>query len=200
MNKRTGILRVLMTACCCMLAAGLAIGLSGCGKSNDEELIRTSVTEVMEVFKNPTEENLKQFVDSDTVDTTELDKYDIDIYEFLGHCFKHFSYEIGEVKVDGDKATVDVTLTNANVSKAMENATNKVMGNIDQYTDMLSAEDGQKEFMKVFFDEIYAELDATDDLVTSNETLSLTKTDGEWDVDKTSLDSVVSAMYGGLEI
>ena len=198
MNKRTGILRILMSACCCMLAAGLVLALSGCGKSNGEELIRTSVTEVMEVFKNPTEENLKQFVENSDIDTSELDAYDIDLYEFLGHCFKHFSYEVGEVKVDGDHATVDVTVTNANVSKAMENATNTVMGNVDQYADMLAAEDGQKQFMKVFFDEIYAELDGSDELVTSDEKLTLTKTDGEWEVDKSSLDSVVSAMYGGL--
>lgn len=199
MNKHRGIFRALATATSCLLALALAVGLSGCG-NNDEELIRTSVTEVMEVFKNPTPENLQEYIDDTDVDTSELEQYGIDLNEFLVHCFKHFDYTINDVKIDGDTATVDVTVTNADVQKAMEEATNAVMGNLNNYSDLLTAEDGEQQFMKIFFDEVYQQLDASEELVTNDTTLKLNKTDGEWDVDKEALDDVVSAMYGGLEI
>ena len=71
MSKRTGALRAITTIVSCVLALGLAVGLNGCGK-NDEELIRASVSEVMDVFKNPTKENLQKFVNEDEMDLTTL--------------------------------------------------------------------------------------------------------------------------------
>lgn len=199
MNKRMGVLRAITTIVSCVLALGLVVGLNGCGK-NDEELIRASVSEVMDLFKNPTKENLQGFVNEDEVDLSTLEEYDIDIYEFLGHSFKHFDYTINDVTVDGDTATASLTLTNTDLGAVVEETTTEITENIDDYADVLNGENGRKEFMKIFFNKIYEKLDASEETVSTDATLQLNKVDGEWEVDDSSMDAVVSAMYGGLEL
>jgi hypothetical protein len=199
MNKRMGALRAITTIVSCVLALGLVVGLNGCGK-NDEELIRASVSEVMDLFKNPTKENLQGFINEDEIDLSTLEEYDIDIYEFLGHSFKHFDYTINDVTVDGDTASANLTLTNTDLGAVVEETTTEITENIDDYADILNGENGRKEFMKLFFDKIYEKLDASEETVSTDATLQLNKVDGEWEVDESSMDAVVSAMYGGLEL
>lgn len=199
MNKRMGALRAITTIVSCVLALGLVVGLNGCGK-NDEELIRASVSEVMDLFKNPTKENLQGFINEDEVDLSTLEEYDIDIYEFLGHSFKHFDYTINDVTVDGDTASANLTLTNTDLGAVVEETTTEITENIDDYADVLNGENGRKEFMKIFFNKIYEKLDASEETVSTDATLQLNKVDGEWEVDDSSMDAVVSAMYGGLDL
>lgn len=194
-----GALRAITTIVSCVLALGLVVGLNGCGK-NDEELIRASVSEVMDLFKNPTKENLQGFVNEDEVDLSTLEEYDIDIYEFLGHSFKHFDYTINDVTVDGDTASANLTLTNTDLGAVVEETTTEITKNIDDYADVLNGENGRKEFMKIFFNKIYEKLDTSEETVSTDATLQLNKVDGEWEVDDSSMDAVVSAMYGGLEL
>lgn len=199
MNKRMGALRAITAIVSCVLALGLVVGLNGCGK-NDEELIRASVSEVMDLFKNPTKENLQGFINEDEIDLSTLEEYDIDIYEFLGHSFKHFDYTINDVTVDGDTASANLTLTNTDLGAVVEETTTEITENIDDYADVLNGENGRKEFMKIFFNKIYEKLDASEETVSTDATLQLNKVDGEWEVDDSSMDAVVSAMYGGLEL
>lgn len=199
MNKRTGALRAITTIVSCVLALGLAVGLNGCGK-NDEELIRASVAEVMDTFKNPTKENIQEFINEDELDLSAIEEYDIDIYEFLEHSFKHFDYTINDVVVDGDTATASLTLTNADLGAVIEDATTEITENIEDYQDIINGENGRNEFMKVFFNKIYEKLDATEETVSNDATLKLKKVDGEWEVDDSSMNEVISAMYGGVSI
>ena len=199
MNKRTGLLRILTTMLGCVLAFGLVIGLAGCEKSNDEEQIRSAVSQVMDAFKNPTKENLKQFVDASDVNLDELEQYGVDIYEFLGHCFSHFDYKINEVKVEKDGATASLSLTNADLGKAMQAAQEEYMANLD-YTAIQNSDNPQLEVAKGLFAKIYEKLDASEDLVTTDATLKLTKVNGEWKLDEQSVNEVVSAMYGGIQL
>ena len=200
MNRRFDFKRIALTIASCVLALGLALGLSACSKQNDEELIRASISEVMEVFKNPTEENLKPYIEESDIDLSELEEYDVDLYEFMGHCFKHFDYSIDEVKVDGDKGTATLTLTNADLNAAVTAATEDITANMSDYTDLITSEDGEKEFMKIYFGKVYDALDAATDTVSTEATLKLEKKDGKWDVDDSSVNEVVGAMFGGIEL
>lgn len=203
MYKKPAIVRVLAAAASCVLALGLVIGLNGCGKPNDEELIRTSITEVMEVFKNPTKENLAQYVEAAGDDLSEFEEYGIDIYEFMEHSFAKFDYTIGDVTVDGDTATADLTLTNVDLKTTLETVQEDIYANVLDYSEMFDAEDeeeGQRQFMQLFFQKIYDALDASEEVVSTDAQLKLNKVDGEWQVDETSLNAVVGGMYGGIEL
>ena len=199
MHKHNGILRAFTTLVGCVLALGLVAGLSGCGK-NDEELVRAAVTEAMEPFKNPTEENLKPYVEDSSIDTSELDQYGIDLYEFMGHSFAKFDYKINDVKVDGDTAKAELTVTNVDLGSVIETVTNEITSHPEEYADIIYGEDGQREFMKLFFDKIYEELDKSEETVSSDVTLEFEKSDGEWKVVDSSISNVVSGMFGGLQI
>lgn len=198
MGKRSSLARLLTGLLGFVLAFGLAVGLSGCGK-NDEQLIRSSVTEVLDTFKNPTPEGLQKYIDDSNVDLSTLEEYDVDFTEFMMHMFKHFDYTIDDVKVDGDAADVSVTLSNADLNAALE-ATLTDLDDLSEYADMLSADDGQKQFMKMFMQKLYEHIDSSEDIVSNSATLKLNKVDNEWSVDEASLDEVVSAMYGGFEL
>ena len=184
----------------------LTIALVGCvfltACSNDEEEIKTSISTLMEDFKNPTEENLSKYMD-DELDSSveELQSYGIDIYEFLGHCFKHLDYTIDSVEVDGDTATAHLTVSNADISAAMTSATSEVQewATTDEAADVVANQDQQAVIAKLmeFF---YNDVDNSTDIVTTEVDLQLEKTDGEWQPTDDSLNEFVSAMYGGMTL
>lgn len=129
MKKRSGKrkLRLASILTVIMLAAGM---LAGCG-GNDEEVIKKGITDELESIKNLDEEVLDELqVDSLT---SQMEPMGIDGKEFMKEYLSGFDYEIGEVKVDGKKATASVTLKcrsfkdyNAALGKASEELTKDV--------------------------------------------------------------------------
>ena len=136
MNKRQSVARALACALACLLAVGLSLCLSGCGV-NDKEQIEASVAEIMDAFKDPSEENLKPYFEGSGVDVSSFDENGIDIYEFADHVFKRFDYEIVEVGVDGDTGLAKLKLTNADLNAAMDDAVAEMSENVDAYTEVL---------------------------------------------------------------
>ncbi len=201
MSKRQGFARMLVALVASFVTLGLSLALVGCGKkANEEEIIRQAVTETMDIFKNPTEEALAEVLKDADSSLEVLDEYGIDIYEFMGHCFRNFDYSIGEISIDGDVATAELTVTNTDLQAAIETASDDITNNYDEYLDVVLGDDGERQFMQLFFQKVYEQMDATDETVTNDVTLKLKKEDGVWDVDDSGVDAVVSAMFGGLEM
>lgn len=199
--SNTHLVRRIVTG---LLAATLALLVSfslGACQQNDEKVIREGATQVLEAFKNPTKENLSPYLEDMDDETTEmLDSYGIDIYEFLGHAFKHFDYSIGEIKVNGDKATVDITAKNANLDSAIEVASQKFEEEVTQDEIIsLYSDGGEKAVMQKFFTYAYQALDDSTDIKETSATLDFTKTDGEWEVDDSSMEDFLSTVYGGAD-
>ncbi len=190
----------VMRAICCMfvalVAASLTIGLSACAK-NDEEQVTADATEVLEAFKNPTQENLKPYFEGSGVDMSVFENNGIDVYEFASHAFENFDYSLGEVKVDGGKATVEVTVKNASLEAAMEAATADLESTIDQYADVIVGENGEQEFMGILFNKIYEKLNDDPQMVETPVTMTYTKMDDAWHADDASIDQLIEAMFGG---
>ncbi len=201
MSKRQGFARMLVALVASFVTLGLSLALVGCGKKvNEEEIIRQAVTETMDIFKNPTEEALAEVLKDADSSLEVLDEYGIDIYEFMGHCFRNFDYSIGEISIDGDVATAELTVTNTDLQSAIETASDDITNNYDEYLGVVLGDDGERQFMQLFFQKVYEQMDATDETVTNDVTLKLKKEDGVWDVDDSGVDAVVSAMFGGLEM
>ena len=191
--------RIMSSLMCCMLALGVALGLAGCG-NNAEKLIRADVEEAMEIFKNPTKEKLQPYLEKSGADLGELSEYGIDIYEFCEHAFKHFDYNIDSVKVDGDTATVKLTVRNANLTDAVTKVTEDITSNIGDYAEYFTGEDSEAELYRVIFSKVYDELDKATETVESEATLTYTKDDGAWSVDKESMQVLISKMFGGVRL
>ena len=199
MNARSVMRRLVTVAVAAVVAVGMTVGLSAC--QNDEELIKSSTKDVLDAFKNPTEENLKPYMgDVDQSDLDEMERYGIDPYELMGHVFKHFDYEIKDVKVEGDKATVSLSVTNASVKDAADEAIKEIEAEAQQDPDSLSQyQSDQKAFMQYYINKVYDALDKATDTTTTDATLTFHKENNEWEVDEDSLDEFLSAALGGIE-
>ncbi|MBP3894567.1 MAG: hypothetical protein J6D34_11080 [Atopobiaceae bacterium] len=199
MRRQNKVVSALVAVVCCMLTFGLSVGLFGCGK-NDETVIRETISQALDPFKSPTRESLEPIITKSGTDLSEIEEYGIDPYEFMTHCLSHFDYTIDSVTVDGESATASLTLKSADISVAVKAVQAEMTENAADYADILSSEDALREFMKTFFDKVYEKLDASEELVESQAQLNLTKTDGEWGVDDDGVNTIVSGMFGGIEI
>ena len=198
MNARSVMRRLVTVAVAAVVAVGMTVGLSAC--QNDEELIKSSTKDVLDALKNPTEENLEPYMgDVDQSDLDEMERYGIDPYELMGHVFKHFDYEIKDVEVEGDKATVSLSVTNASVKDAADEVTQEIMEEARQDPDSLSRyQSDQKAFMQYYINKVYDALDKATDTTTTDATLTFHKENNEWEVDEDSLDEFLSAALGGI--
>ncbi|MDI9591365.1 MAG: hypothetical protein QM302_10070 [Acidobacteriota bacterium] len=198
MNLPRKLSRVVSAVACCVLATCLSVGLVACA-NNDEQLIRASVTKTLDLFKDPTKEKLGDFVESSSVDVDQLQGYGIDVYEFFEHGLARFDYEVGEVRVSGDTAEVDLSLTNVDLDAVASAVADDMRSDLDSYVSLMAGENAQQEFMKVYFQKVYEALDASEETVTTEATLKLTKRNGEWEVDEDSMGEVISGVWGGVE-
>ncbi len=183
-------------------SAALALSVCACGNSGPkaEDQVRTMVDNTMAIFKNPSSENISNYIDDETASA--LDQYGIDLSDFLGHAFKNLTYTIDEVSVDGDTANVKMTITNVNLDEAMDAA----LAEFDKWSDTdeamkLYQDEGQDGLYKKLFDLLYEQIDVLGDggTKTTEATLYLAKQeDGSWDITNDADNSdFYAALYGG---
>lgn len=188
--------------------ANLVAGIYG-GFSTEEledtvaqGFMRFSITKMFDALKSGDEDILSAFVDENNENMNQLKEYDIDIYEMMRHLFTHFDYEIGDIAVNEDSATVDLTVTNAN----LQSITSEMTANIQNDTEFVEqarqyiTNDDMKGYMQLFFSKLYQAIDESDDLVTSDMQIKFTNTNGEWDIDQSSMDEFVSKVFGGFDV
>ena len=192
--------RMIALIIAAILALGTAFALSGCG-GNSEQVIRDGIDEQLGAFKNPTKETLAPYMgELDSAQISQLESYGIDIYEFLGHVLKKFDYTIGDITVDGDKATADISVTNIDASSIMNEAIDKAKSDPEVIAAMQKiAESGdQAEIMKYLMSYVYDALDAATETTTTDTQITLTKNGNTWEVDEESMSDLLVGMYGSL--
>lgn len=91
-----------------VLAFVCALALSACGGASAEDLIRAD----LENYFGDSDTAAEQFAEGlESSAGDELDQLGISEDEFTEAYLEGFSYEIGDISVDGDTATVKLTLT-----------------------------------------------------------------------------------------
>lgn len=188
-----------------VFAAVLALGLFavvGCSSNNDEQVIREGIAKELDVFKNPTAESLAPYMSAiDSSTQAQLDSYGVDIVEFLQHALAKFDYEIGDIKVDGNKATAAIKVTNIDVSKIANETMANIQDNpelVAKVQDIVANGGTQKDAMKAVFEYLYTAFDAATETVTTDTEITLTKTGNTWDVDQDSMSGLLTGIYGNL--
>lgn len=96
----------------------LAIALAGCSSGpSDEDVIRQGVSEELAAIKAGGDE----FISSVEEDAGEdLKTLGIDARDFMSAYLDGFDYSVGDVKVDGDSATVHLSITCRSMGEATE--------------------------------------------------------------------------------
>ena len=154
------------------------------------------------MLKNPTEENLKALLGDKISQLDQVKAMGVDPIELIQHMFAKFDYSVGDVKVDGDTATAKLTLTNVDLQSVMNDVQSNMTSDSEfmaKVTEAASSGDMTKVYPLVF-EKMYAGIDASDKLVTSDVEMKLDKKDGQWTVNEDNMSDIVSSMYGGLDM
>ena len=188
-----------------VFAAVLALGMfavAGCSSSNDEQVIRDGITKELDIFKNPTQEALQPYLDKmDSSQIQQLEALGVDIVEFLQHALGKFDYEIGDITIDGDKATAALKVTNIDVSTIMNDTMTKLQSDpavAKEGQDVIANGGDQKDTLKVVFKYLYDALDAATETTTTDTQITLTKDGNVWNVDQDSMSGLLTGIYGSL--
>ena len=193
----------------------LAFCLVGCG-DNSEQVITEGLQSMLEPFRDPTVDSLKEAVvtlggtKSDAEDMADLfdemeEEYGIDADQLLEHLFLDYNYAVSNVQVDGDDATAVVTLTTKDFEAAADaleeySASDEFEGKVEELLEDDSIEDIDdfyKAMYQIVFEKFYECVEDAD-TVTKDVDVSLTCTDDVWELDDSSTDDLVEALFTGL--
>ena len=201
MRETTLAKRIRTFALALVLAVGMVV-LVACGaqKGGAEAEIEEVLTSTLEEVRDPSDETISTYLDTDTVDA--LDAYGIDAKEFWACLFSNLDYEIGDIKVDGDAATAELTIENTDLDAAFEVWEEDISSWItSSEAQDLYAEEGENALMKYSFEQLMDTIEHGDiDIVSDDVTVSLEKVDGEWAISEDSYDDLVNALFAGSEL
>lgn len=196
--KRSTFRKLLVTAVSCVLALSVVV-LTGCG-ANDEEAIREVVNNELSLIKNPDEDTIQEIEDQLATDDTMkeyLQSSDFNVSDFMSHTFGRMEYSIDSVEVDGDTATVTVSLKNPNVTKAMEAANTDLYSMDTAELQEIYTSEGEVGLMDKVFELYYEEIDKAEVEDCGTVTYDMQKSDGTWgfaDADTASSDTLGALM------
>ena len=198
----------LRTLCLSAFALVCALGVGGC--ASDVDRVKDVVASLLESYVVPVPgENGNEPRDAswpaadfgDVATMEVLSGYGVDADEWHRHCFRHFSFEVGDATVDGDSATVSVNVTNTSLSAALDAAG----ADFTAFAETQESEDtyvkgGRAALFSHLVDLVYAHLDANESPVTTTVDLALTRGDDGWVLDVSGNEAFFSALYGGSNV
>lgn len=100
--------KLLVAVFATALMAMTLVGATGCANNANENVIRTSLSEELDAYKNHDSSIVSQIR---MQNAAELAMLGIDGEEYANALLDGFDYSIEDVKVDGDDATVTLVLT-----------------------------------------------------------------------------------------
>ena len=167
-----------------VMSTGLCISLAACGgvSQEDEQMINSELDKEFGTLKNPTQDTVNALFGDDASKLEEFSRYGIDPIEMLKHAFGHLDYKVDNIKAEGDKATVKVTLTNVDFQAVASQFASDMQNDEElraQATAALVSGDEQGAY-KVLFDKLYTALDESDNVVASTAEFQLEKENGQW--------------------
>ncbi len=202
-NKRQlGIQLVAMVLCALLLIAmGACTPSTTTTAQQDKDLVVAEAKRVLEPYKSITREDLSKGhrpIAGD--DQTEVfSQWGIDPYEMCAIVLSTYDYQIDDVVIDGDAATVQVTVRFVDVAAAMQRviANGNTEANVSAFGELYRSDDGSGTVQLVYKELLDAI--ANEKSRTSAEVkLMERKVDGTWFVDASSLDAIVSAAFGAI--
>lgn len=172
-----------------VVALLVGCGLSGC-KSDDTTVVSQKLESAIFAFKNSQHaEETKLIADNQNP----LLGFGVAEQEAAASCLKHFGYEIGDVTIDGDRASATVHATNADFNAVMQAATQQALENaIKTKTQQANGPEIENMLSKGILDGMAAE-DAK--IVFADIVVNLTRNANEWTFDDPS--QILQILFAG---
>ena len=191
--------RLVLVLFAAVMACVVLLFATGCGNSAEKsrEAIEQSVRATLDELTALTSDSDTQLFTSDYAQ--ELVAAGVDPATVYGPLFSRMTYSIDGVTVDGDQAEVELTVTNVDLTTAMQNYTAVLTGELSTKAgrDALAALDTAA--ATKHFAEVLVECLESDELGTTTQTVALSfqRTDGVWTLQNGS--DLGSALLGGLD-
>lgn len=176
-----------------MLLLFLVAGIYGCGAKKPSVVTTTYLEEIKKGTSGDFEKLLNKTLNK-TDDENKDQAYDESTKKLINSMNK-ITYKINSEKIDGDSATVNVTLNGPDMSKVMKDFVNKAMDNA--LSQAFAQTQTSEEENKKLYDDMLSE--CLDNITYTERTgdIKLTKTDGQW---KINTDDSLSKLLLGMDV
>ena len=172
----------MLCACCLVLAACGGSGSSSAASSTkaDEEAIAAEMQKNVESFNEGIAGGGLEGITSDETVSSLLEMAQVKPEDFVAALQKNMVMEVGEIKVDGDKATVEVTFVKPDITgmtSQLEQAWEKASADLD--TSKMTQEELLAEYGKVMISVM-----ESPDMPTASTpfTIEYGKSGGQWSI------------------
>ncbi len=210
MKLNSKIQRFFGLACTCVLAVAISLGVTGCG-NNDKQVIQEGLEDVLDTFKNPTVKSIKkamtkagatkdeiEYLDSSFAAIEQIGIVPDDLFHYL---FLDFDYKIGDIEVNGDKATAKLSVTTKDFEAATKAFQTELSSDSikDEMTNIYSKSGNDTTALyKFVFEKLYACIEKAD-TKTQDITLDLKKNSKDkWDFEAKSMNDFNNTLFGGM--
>lgn len=182
--KQNKFSKLLVAVLTCALACVTAVGLSACGGESDEDQIKGVIDDYLGAVQDMDQDVLDEVEDEMSQDSTYgqyISDGSIDINEYMDHLFGRMEYEIGDIEVDGDTATAEVTISNPDLMGAMSAAQDDLYAMDQDELAQIYADEGESGLVKKLMEFFYQEVENEDVEERGTVTFELQKGDDGWE-------------------
>lgn len=181
----------------CVLAVTCVLSISACGRDDKAE-IQKVITSQLDVLKAPNADTVKSLLALNTDEESqksmqELKDMGMDPSDLVQKMYAKFDYKIDDITVNGDDATVDLTIKNIDFASVFKDAITKAFSDPSLWT-AGSEDEVQKLFVQNLTDQLDKKLSEASDLVESKVSVDVHKKDGAWQFGETELSHVLNSM------
>lgn len=177
--------RIALVILAALMSFSVLFSLTAC-LPNNEKIIRDALTTELDQFKDPNSEAWETFAKGSAA---EFQAAGIDAQVLIDAWAEGFSYEIGEISVEGDQATVAVTIHCKQYNDAANNAVTTLMA--DPTLADLTASEVEKKTRQTIVDELKKLSPKASTILTSFALVGNT-----WTEDSASATEYAAAIYG----
>jgi hypothetical protein len=168
-----------------LMSCALAFALGGC--ANDETAIRNGLTTELDQFKDPDSALWKEITASSASEFADMG---VESQDLINAWTEGFSFEVGEITVDGDTAQATISITSKQLASAMTAAQEALLSDMSSLEQMTEAEI-QKKTGEVILDALKKSTPVTTEI-----TVPCTKSGNQWSEDESATNEYARALLG----
>ena len=180
MEIKTHFKNTLIALLAIAIASFMAVTLTACGGKDDSTVIKECISQELDQIKNKDGDEWKELVDSFNSSVgNSLDQLGIDGNAIMTAWLSDFDYSIKDVKIDGDTADAQVSITNKSIMDSLGEWQTETINELSSKT-AISDDDykaaGQKLIQKI----------ENSTPKTQDATFTFTKSGNTWTLDEAS--------------
>jgi hypothetical protein len=177
--------KIGLLALTAVMGCVLAFALVGC--SSDEKIIRDGLTEQLNQFKDPDSELWQDVISSSGGD---LSSMGLEAGDLISAWTEGFSFEVGEITVNGDTAEAKISITGKQLMPAVNSAGTKMTSDLERLQSMTSDEI-TLEMGRTILNELKASSPVTTEIM-----VPCSKSGNEWSETSSATNEYTRALLG----